>query len=43
MCMIEFHNQTSPVLAYYQDKVATINADNELEAITQGIRAALDN
>lgn len=39
---VEFHKQTSPVLAYYKDKVATINADSELETITQNIRAALD-
>ena len=39
----EFHNQTSPVLEYYKEKVATINADNDMEVISQQIRNALNN
>ena len=38
----EFHNQTSPVLEYYKDKVETINADNDMEVISQQIRDALN-
>lgn len=38
----EFHNQTSPVLEYYKDKVSTINADNNMEIISQQIRDALN-
>jgi adenylate kinase family enzyme len=38
----EFHNQTTPVLEYYYSKVTTINADDDLENITESIRHALD-
>lgn len=39
----EFHNKTKPVLDYYGSKVADINADADMELITQNIRAALDS
>jgi adenylate kinase len=39
----EFHNKTKPVLDYYGAKVADINADADMEVITQNIRAALDS
>jgi adenylate kinase len=39
----EFHNQTTPVLKYYGNKVHTINADNDMDAITAQIRDALEN
>jgi len=38
----EFHNKTSPVLVYYNDKVANINADADLDLITEKIRQALN-
>ena len=38
----EFHAQTTPVLKYYADKVATINADQDMDVITGSIRKALD-
>ena len=38
----EFHNKTSPVLEYYNDKVANINADADLDLITEKIRQALN-
>lgn len=38
----EFHNKTSPVLKYYADKVANINADDDMDQITEKIRAALN-
>lgn len=37
----EFHNKTTPVLQYYQDKVANIKADDEMDNITRSIRKAL--
>jgi adenylate kinase len=39
----EFHNKTSPVLSYYADKVANIDADDDMEHITEKIRRALSN
>lgn len=39
----EFHNKTTPVLAYYGSKVADINADAEMDEITEKIRIALDS
>lgn len=38
----EFHNKTSPVLNYYADKVANINADDDLDKITEKIRSSLN-
>ena len=38
----EFHAKTTPVLDYYSSKVANINADNDMDIITQQIRDALD-
>lgn len=38
----EFHSKTTPVLEYYGDKVANINADDEMNTITAKIHAALD-
>lgn len=38
----EFHAQTTPVLRYYGDKVVTINADNDMDVITETIRTNLD-
>ncbi len=38
----EFHNKTSPVLSYYADKVANIDADDEMDHITEKIRKALN-
>jgi len=40
--LTEFHNKTSPVLEYYSDKVANINADDDLDLITEKIRQALN-
>lgn len=39
----EFHNKTTPVLQYYQDKVANIKADDDMDNITGNIRKALGN
>ena len=39
----EFHSKTTPVLAYYGNKVANINADTDMDKITQNIRDALNN
>jgi adenylate kinase len=39
----EFHSKTKPVLAYYGGKVAHINADADMDNITQSIRDALDS
>jgi adenylate kinase len=38
----EFHSKTKPVLDYYGDKVANIEADNDMEIITANIRKALN-
>lgn len=38
----EFHEKTTPVLQYYGDKVKPIDADDDMEAITNKIRKALD-
>lgn len=38
----EFHNKTSPVLAYYGDKVTNINADDEMENVSNKIRSVMD-
>ncbi len=38
----EFHNKTSPVLSYYADKVANIDADDDMDHITEKIRKALN-
>ena len=38
----EFHAQTIPVLKYYGSKVATINANDNMDSITDKIRAKLD-
>mmetsp|Transcript_12090 Transcript_12090/g.18104 ORF Transcript_12090/g.18104 Transcript_12090/m.18104 type:complete len:241 (+) Transcript_12090:43-765(+) len=40
--LVEFHTKTKPVLEYYASKVANINADDDMEAITQNIRNNLD-
>jgi len=37
----EFHNKTVPVLKYYGNKVANINADDEMDRVTEKIREAL--
>ena len=39
----EFHSKTKPVLDYYGNKVAHINADADMDVITTNIRKALDN
>jgi adenylate kinase len=39
----EFHNKTEPVLKYYGAKVATIEADADMNAVTNSIRNALDS
>jgi adenylate kinase len=39
----EFHSKTKPVLAYYGDKVANIDADADMDHITERIRSALDS
>lgn len=41
--LAEFHSKTTPVLEYYNTKVANINADDEVDTITSGIRKALDS
>lgn len=41
--LVEFHNKTVPVLEYYSSKVANINAENDMDIITQEIRDALDS
>ena len=38
----EFHSKTKPVLDYYSKKVANINADADMDVITQNIRDALE-
>lgn len=38
----EFHNKTTPVLEYYNSKVANIKADDKMDNITENIRHALD-
>jgi adenylate kinase len=38
----EFHSKTTPVLEYYKEKVATINADDDMDVITGKIRESLD-
>lgn len=38
----EFHNKTSPVLQYYAAKVANINADDDMDKITEQIRKSLN-
>jgi adenylate kinase len=40
--LTEFHDKTTPVLEYYNKKVANIKADDEMEHITQNIRSALE-
>lgn len=37
----EFHNKTSPVLAHYGNKVANINADDDMDNVTEKIRVSL--
>lgn len=37
----EFHNKTTPVLKYYSRKVSTINADDDMDVVTEKIRDAL--
>lgn len=39
----EFHNKTTPVLKYYGDKVSNINADADMEEITEQIRKVMKN
>lgn len=39
----EFHSKTKPVLDYYGRKVANINADQDINVITQTIREALND
>mmetsp|Transcript_97513 Transcript_97513/g.210300 ORF Transcript_97513/g.210300 Transcript_97513/m.210300 type:complete len:242 (-) Transcript_97513:220-945(-) len=38
----EFHNKTSPVLDYYGSKVATIDADDDMEVVTRKIRSEIE-
>ena len=38
----EFHEKTTPVLKYYGDKVKTIDADDDMSAVTEKIRQALE-
>lgn len=38
----EFHNKTRPVLGYYGSKVANINADDDIDLITEKIRSSLE-
>lgn len=38
----EFHSKTKPLLDFYSSKVANINADADMEVITQNIRDALE-
>ena len=40
--LTEFHEKTKPVLDYYGSKVSNIEADADMEVITQNIRSALD-
>ena len=37
----EFHSKTTPVLNYYWRKVANINADDDMDNVTEKIRKAL--
>ncbi len=37
----EYHSKTTPVLEHYKSKVATINADNEMDKVTKMIRDSL--
>lgn len=37
----EFHMKTSPVLHYYSSKVANINADDDMDRVTDKIRKSL--
>jgi len=37
----EFHNKTTPVLKYYGTKVANIDADADIDKITDNIRKSL--
>jgi adenylate kinase len=38
----EFHSKTQPVLEYYKSKVENINADDDMDVITDKIRRALN-
>mmetsp|Transcript_46677 Transcript_46677/g.101916 ORF Transcript_46677/g.101916 Transcript_46677/m.101916 type:complete len:239 (-) Transcript_46677:201-917(-) len=38
----EFHSKTTPVLKYYRKKVANINADQDMDKVTEEIRTALE-
>jgi adenylate kinase len=38
----EFHSKTQPVLEYYKSKVENINADDDMDVITDKIRKALN-
>lgn len=38
----EFHSKTTPVLNYYKRKVANINADDDMNNVTEKIRKELD-
>lgn len=38
----EFHSKTTPVLKYYGSKVANINADDDMDLITENIRKELN-
>ena len=38
----EFHNKTKPVLQYYGEKAINIDADQNMDTITDNIRNALD-
>lgn len=40
--LTEFHNKTTPVLKYYGNKVANIDADAEIDTITKKIMTALE-
>lgn len=37
----EFHTKTTPVLEYYGEKVSNINADDDMDKITEHIRSSL--
>lgn len=39
----EFHDQTAPVLKYYGKKVSDINANDDMDNITEKIRTKLNN
>jgi adenylate kinase len=39
--LAEFHSKTTPVLQYYNKKVANINADDDMDKITETIRKEL--